>query len=370
MSSNTSVELPHVLFVGKLYAGHRTRFLNLRRHTEQDPRIVAEYRSVTGWVDGGLIERTPVLPSGMRGRVRAVVEARSLGRLPRPDVIWTSAAEAAVPSLLPMVGPLRRPVVVDLDQTFDQLNEMAPAYWGRPSRRGAPRTAGRLVESALFRRATLFTPWSRWAAGGLVERGVDPARIRVVPPGVDLEVWRPAPRQDDDGTRPLRLLFVGGDFVRKGGDLLLDVVPGHFAGRVELDVVTHHDVAPTAGVTVHRASPNSPELRGLYAAADLFVLPTRADCFGIACIEAMAAGLPVIMGDVGGARDIVDDGRTGWLIDATTDDLVRALEHALAVREQLPALGRAARATAEERFDGRRNDERIVDLLLEQAGAA
>jgi hypothetical protein len=46
---------PKVLFFGSLYAGHRTRFLNLQAHTKHDPRIAPEYRSVSGWVEGGLV---------------------------------------------------------------------------------------------------------------------------------------------------------------------------------------------------------------------------------------------------------------------------------------------------------------------------
>ena len=59
-----------MLFLGSLYAGHRTRFLNLQRHTKDDPRIRPAYRGVSGWVAGGLIERLPGIPRGVRGRAR------------------------------------------------------------------------------------------------------------------------------------------------------------------------------------------------------------------------------------------------------------------------------------------------------------
>lgn len=366
-SGRAAASTPRVLFVGSLYAGHRTRFLNLRAHTADDPRLIPTYRSVSGWVDGGLVERLGFLPAGLRGRARALLEASAVARLPRPDVIWTSVAEAAVPWLLPMIGPLRRPLILDLDSTFEQLDAMAEAYQGRAPRRGLALRRSLAVERVLFRRTTMFTPWSHWAAEGLVRRGVDPAQIRVLPPGVDLDAWKSAPPSRRDHRGPLRLLFVGGNFERKGGDLLIDVMRDHLGDRCTLDVVTHDDVPPTAGVRVHRAAPNSPELKRLFEAADVFVMPTRADCFGIACVEAMAAGLPVVMGDVGGARDIVDEGRTGWLIPARHDALARVLDHAVAHRAELPAMGQAARAVAEARFDGRRNDEAVAELVIEQA---
>ncbi len=80
---------PRVLFLGSTYAGWKTRQLNIEAHTRLDGRIDPIYRQVTGWHDGGIIERLPA-PRGFRGRARAVIEARSFASIPRPDVIWTS----------------------------------------------------------------------------------------------------------------------------------------------------------------------------------------------------------------------------------------------------------------------------------------
>jgi glycosyltransferase involved in cell wall biosynthesis len=183
-----------------------------------------------------------------------------------------------------------------------------------------------------------------------------------MPPGVDLDAWQPGPPRRNAVPR---LLFVGGDFERKGGALLLEVIRHSLAGRVELDVVTYDRPDVPQGVRVHRAGANSPELRALYQRADLFVLPTRADCYSMVAIEAMAAGLPVIVGDVGGTGEIVDDGETGWVIEPTAEKLATVLGQALRDRRRLEVMGHRARAVAEARFDGARNDRRIVDLLLD-----
>lgn len=95
------------------------------------------------------------------------------------------------------------------------------------------------------------------------------------------------------------------------------------------------------------------------------MLPTRAECFRIATVEAMASGLPVIAGDVGGAKDIADDGETGWLIEPTAVGLAGALEDALRQRERLRTMGRRARLVAKIRFDGRANDGAVVDAVVE-----
>jgi glycosyltransferase involved in cell wall biosynthesis len=356
---------PKVLFVGRLYAGHRTRFANLRRHSEGDPRIEPEFQEVSGWKEAGRLEHFPLLPRSVRGRARGVLEARSLGRLRRPDVIWTSVDNELAPYVWAQVGPLRRPLVVDFDATPGQLEEFSPLYFGRPPRTGPARwlRAGR--QRLSWTAVSHFSAWSEWAAADLRRSGVPGEHISVLPPGVDLELWTPPTRAAAAPGSPVRLLFVGGDFERKGGPVLLDVVRDRLAGRVELDLVTYDQVTSGAGVRVHRARPNSPELQALFAAADLFVMPTRAECFGLATVEAMASGLPVLVGDVGAAGEIVDDGETGWLVRPTHAELSAALEVAISDPARLREMGRRARAAAERRFDGRRNDQRVIDLLLE-----
>lgn len=355
---------PRVLFLGSLYAGHRTRFYNLKAHVEHDPRMRARFAGISGWREGGTVER--LAPRRAAGRLRALAEAAPFASPRRPDAIWTSAANAIGPFALAQAGPLHRPLVLDLDWTLEQQEAWASIYFDRPPKRGLAMRAARLQERAVWRGVDVFTPWSQWAADSLRRNGVDERRVRVMPPGVDLGAWTPQRRAPRDADAPLRLLFVGGDFARKGGPLLIEAMRA-FAGRCELDIVTRDAVDGDApGVRVHRAEPNSPELKALYASSDVFVLPTRAECFGIATVEAMASGMPVIVSDVGGARDIVDDGDTGWLIapdDASA--LAGAIERALTARDELPAMGGRARAVAEQRFDGARNDAAIVDLVLE-----
>ena len=73
-------------------------------HVSDDPCVEPLFREVSGWVEGGWIERLPIGSRGFRGRVRATLEASAISALPRPDVIWTSAIEVAVPASLVPVG--------------------------------------------------------------------------------------------------------------------------------------------------------------------------------------------------------------------------------------------------------------------------
>lgn len=354
---------PRAAFVGVTYAGWSTRQQNLERHVLEDGRFDATFRHVTGWEDGGFVERLP-LPRRARGRARALLQARALAAFPRPDIVWTSCQELAVPYAWAFSGPFDCPFVVETDWAIDQQEAFAPLYFGRSPRSGLSLRIARWQERTVLQRADAVIAMSRWAAAGLRDAGVPDGRVHVIPPGVDLEMWS-APKRRAKDAGPLRVLFVGGSFGRKGGDLLVDAVSGPLAGRCELDIVTRDDVAPRPGIRVHRADPNSPELRALFESAEIFAMPTRAECFGQVFVEALASGLPVIAGRSGGTGDIVDHGETGWLVEPSLQEVVAALERALALRDTLPAMGRRGREVAEARFDGRKNDTRLLDLMLE-----
>jgi glycosyltransferase involved in cell wall biosynthesis len=349
------------LFVGITYVGHASRFATLEGFIKCDPRLDAHFERITGWRDGGVVERIPLIPRRLLGRARALHEASALGWR-RADVAWTSAGALAWPHLA--TGPrARRPLVVDLDWTVAQQEEMAPLYYARPPRTGRALAGALTRERRLLARANVITAWSSWAAQGVIDTGVDPARVRVIPPGVDLERW-PLPDRKPNVDGLLRLLFVGGDFERKGGHILLELMRTRFRETCTLDIVTRDSVPAPDNVRLHRATPNSPELLRLFEVADLFVMPSRAEAFGIAYLEAMASGLAVIAGDSGGVGDIVEEDVTGWVVRPTIEAVGDAIERALACRASLPALGRAGRVRVERRFDARACARQVADTLL------
>ena len=190
-----------------------------------------------------------------------------------------------------------------------------------------------------------------------------PERAHVIPPGVDTRQWRPPERRPANDR--VQLLFVGGNFERKGGRLLLDTFRSlRLHDRAELQIVTRDPVEPSPGVTVHHGlENNSPELLNLYRCADAFVLPTLADCFSIASIEAMAMGLPVITSAIGGIPDIVEHGQTGFLVrPGDGRELASALTQIVENDQMRVAMGMAGRARAEARFDAHSSAERLIEL--------
>jgi glycosyltransferase involved in cell wall biosynthesis len=221
-----------------------------------------------------------------------------------------------------------------------------------------------------FEAASALVTWSRWAADSVVDDyGVPDHKVRVVPPGIDLARFRPA------GDRPanarLRVLFVGGDFSRKGGEDLLEAMKS-LGDEAELDVVTGvrpDSIPATSPTRVHLGLNHaSDELFDLYRQADVFVLPTIGETYGIVLGEAMASGLPVVATNVGAIPEIVEDGVSGLLVPPNSPS---ALADALRMVARQPdlrrSMGERGVQLAHRDLDATRNFESILELMTELA---
>ena len=107
-------------------------------------------------------------------------------------------------------------------------------------------------------------------------------------------------------------------------------------------------------------------LGDLFAHADLFLLPSDQESFGLAALESLASGVPVVASDVGGVSEVVTQGETGWLVPARNPAaMARAVLSLLGDPARRKAMGRAARASALARFRPEPVVERIVALYGE-----
>lgn len=334
------------MLVPWMVAGVRAQFEEMRKAPGmQDARVIPVYP----YRPGGHLERLP-LPSTLKGTIRSTLGASPAVTARRVTTVWTQVALPMLPFALIRSGPNAR-LYYAIDCTPTLLHSFGGHYSGvdAPSSR-----LGRFNSACLrlfFRRCAGLLPWSAWAARSMVDDyGADENAVHVVPPGIDLAAWEPAKR--DRAERP-RLLFVGGDFERKGGPLLLDVYRHHLRGEADLHVVTRARLEREPGVYVHTDLVMGDErLRKLYQSCDLLVLPTLADCFSIAALEAMACGLPVIISRTGGVPEIVIDGETGILVPpGRGDSLLAAIRVMLASRSLRGRMGAAGRERAERRFD-------------------
>ncbi|MCU0588085.1 MAG: glycosyltransferase [Syntrophobacteraceae bacterium] len=174
--------------------------------------------------------------------------------------------------------------------------------------------------------------------------GVDPQRIRVVPCGVDLDLFRPLDREVsrrklDLDRHDAVVLFVGRFSPIKGLERLLEAAallrdypglrlvivggegpeappePSRRAAELGIDRLTRF-----AGQVDHRRLPE------FYSAADVLVVPSHYESFGLVCLEALACGTPVVSTAVGVMEDIIVPGETGCVLpDGSPELLARCL---------------------------------------------
>jgi glycosyltransferase involved in cell wall biosynthesis len=346
-----------IAFVMEQHLGHETYAANLRSMVTGRSDVVTDWIPVSYERSGEWWERIP--SSAVTGALRGRREVRrGLDGVPRPDVC---VYNTQVPAVIGGRRARAQPYVLCTDVTPVQYDAMAAGYAHAADRPGPLRWAKHAWNRRVFARAAAHAPWSTWVRDSLIaDYGVAPERIEVIPPGVDTATWAVA----DPGGGPMRILFVGGDFSRKGGDLLLQAVAA--LDDSELRAVTRSDIGRQPRVeAVHGLTPNDPALRELFRTSDVFVLPSRAETFGIAAVEAAAAALPVVVTNVGGLADLVIDGTTGFAIEPDDGDgLIAALRRLEADPELRRSMGRAARHRAEREFDARTNADRLVDVAL------
>jgi len=255
----------------------------------------------------------------------------------------------------------KKPTILSTDGTPLNKRDMRRLY-GLRDQGPLGERAKRAMYRKVFRSAAGLVAWSHWTKQSFVEDyGCREEDVAVIAPGINLEEFSIGDRNHE---LP-RILFVGGDFERKGGDLLLDVFRKRLRGRAELILVTRGQVKSEPGVIVHRnVNANSKALHELYRSSDIFALPTRADCFSLVCMEAQAAGLPTISTRVGGIPDVIVDGETGHLLKAgDTAALGDALESLVLDSARRLVMSANSRAAAMRLFDSHANARKLFEFV-------
>ena len=261
------------------------------------------------------------------------------------------------------------PTVVSLDITAVLAAEEAtdPAYrWTYQ-----PTVA---LEQKVFDAAAKIVTFSEHARLSVIrDYGIMEEKVKCIYPGVDIDFLTGAFRKDlppvDSGL--CKLLFIGGDFERKGGFDLLEVFLERFADVAELHLVTQVDVeCDHPNVHLHRdIQAYTERWLDLYRMADVFVMPSRAEALGHVFVEAMAVGLPVIACRLPATSEMVVHGKTGFLTEVgDREDLARHLGFLIGNSELRRSMGMEGAARAGELFDARKNFYALYRLWNELIG--
>lgn len=193
-----------------------------------------------------------------------------------------------------------------------------------------------------------------------------PHKVEVIPAGVNLDMFSPV--EQDYARRELSIeeenviLYVGRIEPLKGIDILLRAVPllectsdlrvlvvgGNPSGDTEMERLKtiSEELGIRDSVTFTGPVPQD-RLPSYYSAADVNVLPSHAESFGLAALEAMACGTPVVVSRVGGLKTFVDNAKTGYLVPwRCPEAFAQRLDMLLASPDLRDAMGRAAREKA------------------------
>lgn len=274
-----------------------------------------------------------------------------------------------------------KPVVMWTDCTFASLQDYYPKF-----RNLSARTIrdGHAAEQAAIARCDLLIFSSDWAADSAIhDYGADPRRVRVIPFGANLPdppsaeaVERMIQRRADSlGQGPVRLFCMGVDWRRKGMDIAVEVAGALNAQGLRTELVLA-GCQPEPGVALPgHVTPlgflskdvpeQAAELARQFESAHAFILPTRADCFGIVFCEAAALGLPSLAAATGGVGAAVRDGLNGRVFapDAPASHWAAAIAPLLCDRDRYVALCRSSRRDYQQRLNWDVAGQQVVAAL-------
>jgi glycosyltransferase involved in cell wall biosynthesis len=270
-----------------------------------------------------------------------------------------------------------KPVVFWTDSTFAGMVDFYPGYTNLCTE--SVKRGNQMDRSALDR-CCLAIYSSEWAAStALRNYTVDPRKVKVVPFGANIDGL-----QDTDDVARItaakvgdvcRLLFVGVDWVRKGGDFTLAVAEllTRRGVRIELDIVgcipprDMPDYVRVHGYVSKGTQHGTETLKRLFSECHFLLHPSRAECFGLALAEAASFALPCLATNVGGTSSVVTDGVNGRLfnLDEGVDAYCAHIQSVFASKHDYDRLACSSFREYSERLNWAVAGRRVRELIEE-----
>lgn len=369
-----------VLYFSGSYGPHDLRFLSALARTKH--RIFYARLDGTGSVSEGrpvppLIEQVPWVggerPFRWRNLLRLVRDFRRVIRETKPDLVHA--------------GPIQTCAFLSVLSGFRPVLTMS---WGFDLMQDADRNAWwRSVTRYTLARSTFFTSDAIVTRDRAIALGMDPRRTLVFPWGVDLREFAPARIQTRSaikgrlrppyraGTGSARRLRMPDDLVllcnrswepRYGVDVLARAFVVAAARNPRLSLILLGGGSQTQLIRTILSHPGTAlhvlyagrvpaaEVAPWYRRADVFVSPSHIDGSSVSLMEALASGLPALVSDIPANKEWIQEDVNGWLFpDGDVDSLADRILAIASTPANLGRLGKAARKTAEDKADWRRN---------------
>jgi PEP-CTERM/exosortase A-associated glycosyltransferase len=360
--------------------GIEVRGITGLRHTAEGPAAEG--------VDGLTFHRTAGAASGPAG----LREWREIGRLAaaidalceqwRPDVLHAHSPALCGQAALKVAGRRGIPLVYEIRAFWED----AAAGNGTGREGSLKYRLTRALESHVVAGADAVVTICDGLRRDLIARRIDPARITIMPNGVDLELFGTPSAKDPALAAELGLEdgavigFIGSFYDYEGIDDLIAAMPALIArqpdvrlllvggGPREAALRAQAEASPAAAAIRFAGRVPHDQVERYYALADIMAYPRKKSRLTdlvtpLKPLEAMAQGKLVAASDVGGHRELIDQGRTGTLF--APDDpaaCAEALADLLAKRPLWPAYRDAGRRHVEARHDWARNAKRYQDV--------
>lgn len=319
------------------------------------PAGAASFTPSTSNMRTRVVDARPYRPASHRELPRVIAEER-------PDLVHFT--HFAVP--LGYRGPY---VVTVHDLTMVQRRNLHGGGPARRLRREVKLVAGRYVAASAVRRAAEVIAVSQATASDVVALGAAPERVTVVYEAADEQIAAPESVPGVDG--PF-LLYVGNGYPHKNLEVLLAAMERLAPVRPALRLVVAGDPAtysarqrrrvaqgPAATAVTWAGFVSDGQLSWLYSNAELLVLPSLAEGFGLPGLEAMAHGLPVVASRASCLPEVYGDGAT-YFAPSDPEDLVRVVCSVLDDAHLRRALVDAGRARVAEFSWGRMAEETLA----------
>ena len=316
--------------------------------------------------------REPTLVRGYSRQIDRLADEANV------DVIVSSVSRGSQPVAF---AKTKKPVVIWTDSALASAVDFYPDLrWSVQDRRNLQ--DGLNNERAALDRCDLLIYSSQWARQDAVAKyKLDPAKIKVVPFGANFECNRTeADVEQLVAARPTdvcRLLFIGADWHRKGGDIALAAAEELHRMGVKVELTLVGGQPPVSGALppyvrslgfIHKADPQGAQrMYDLIARSHFFMLPSRADCSPHVLNEACSFGVPCLTSNVGGIPEIIRDGANGKTFAPSASPADYA-SFACGVMTDYRAYTAMARQTFSEyqtRLNWTTAGQRVVELLRE-----
>lgn len=180
--------------------------------------------------------------------------------------------------------------------------------------------------------------------------GVPHDKIRKgrLPFSVDLGLFAPSPNRNDD---VIKILFVGSDFQRKGGDVLLDWFVKQNELHLQMTMVTSHHPGNFKNVTIQtNIQYGETKHVELFESHDIFVLPTKCDAYPSVVGESACAGLAILTTkNALGAPEVIQNGVNGYICDSQ-EELLNQLSMLVQNKTLIESMKQSSRQIMEKKF--------------------